>query len=176
MRIRREGDTKARADNSQLVTTKAVAESGGTHSDNIPKHAAGHPKPQPPPRRGLASTSSWRVRGAPTWAWVSPAREAGRGAVGSHDPPSPSPSHTHISPALPSLGLCLDVRGYCSRRFHVQSFGHVFQVLIKLYGLERASDDKPQASTPPARYVYKCSNLLGFISGIRPPVSIPCCA
>ena len=29
--------------------------------------------------------------------------------------------------------LCLDVRGYCSRRFHVQSFGHVFQVLIKLY-------------------------------------------
>ena len=31
------------------------------------------------------------------------------------------------------LGLCLDVRGYCSRRFHVQSFGHVFQVLIKLY-------------------------------------------
>ena len=32
----------------------------------------------------------------------------------------------------PSLGLCLDVRGYYSRRFHVQSFGHVFQVLIKL--------------------------------------------
>ena len=27
----------------------------------------------------------------------------------------------------------LDVRGYCSRRFHVQSFGHVFQVLIKVY-------------------------------------------
>ena len=136
MRIRREGDTKARADNSQLVTTKAVAESGGTHSDNIPKHAAGHPKPQPPPRRGLASTSSWRVRGAPTWAWASQACEAGRGAVGSHDPQpplSPSPSHTHISPALPSLGLCLDVRGYCSRRFRVQSFGHVFQVLIKLY-------------------------------------------
>ena len=76
--------------------------------------------------------NSWRVRGAPTWAWVSPAREAGRGAVGSHDPPSPSPSHTHISSALPSLGLCLDVRGYYSRRFHVQSFGHVFQVLIKL--------------------------------------------
>ena len=92
------------------------------------------PNPRPPPRRGLASTSSWRVRGAPTWAWVSPAREAGRGAVGSHDPPSPSPSHTHISSALPSLGLCLDVRGYYSRRFHVQSFGHVFQVLIKLYG------------------------------------------
>ena len=61
-----------------------------------------------------------------------PAREAGRGAVGSHDPPSPSPSHTHISSALPSLGLCLDVRGYYSRRFHVQSCGHVFQVLIKL--------------------------------------------
>ena len=40
-----------------------------------------------------------------------------------------------ISPALPSLGLCLDARGYYSRRFHVQSFGHVFQVvLIKLYG------------------------------------------
>ena len=36
-------------------------------------------------------------------------------------------------PPKPSLGLCLDVRGYCSRRFHVQSFGHVFQVLIKLY-------------------------------------------
>ena len=47
-------------------------------------------------------------------------------------PSSPSPSHTHLSPALPSLGLCLDVCGYCSRRFHVQSFGHVFQVLIKL--------------------------------------------
>ena len=47
-------------------------------------------------------------------------------------PPSPSPSHTHISSALPSLGLCLDVRGYYSRRFHVQSCGHVFQVLIKL--------------------------------------------
>ena len=45
----------------------------------------------------------------------------------------PFPSHTHISPVLPSLGLCLDVRGYCSRRFHVQSCGHVFQVLIKLY-------------------------------------------
>ena len=29
-------------------------------------------------------------------------------------------------------GLCLDVRGYYSRRFHVQSFGHVFQALIKL--------------------------------------------
>ena len=28
--------------------------------------------------------------------------------------------------------MCLDVRGYYSRRFHVQSFGHVFQVLIKL--------------------------------------------
>eukprot|EP00964_Phaeocystis_antarctica_P128193 scaffold91934_cov48-Phaeocystis_antarctica.AAC.1 len=28
----------------------------------------------------------------------------------------------------PSLGLCLDVRGYCSRRFHVQSFGHVLGV------------------------------------------------
>ena len=41
--------------------------------------------------------------------------------------------HTHIATVLPSLGLCLDVRGYCSRRFHVQSFGHVFQVLIKLY-------------------------------------------
>ena len=27
----------------------------------------------------------------------------------------------------------LDVRGYCSRRFHVQSFARVFQVLIKLY-------------------------------------------
>ena len=26
----------------------------------------------------------------------------------------------------------LDVRGYYSLRFHVQSFGHVFQVLIKL--------------------------------------------
>ena len=26
----------------------------------------------------------------------------------------------------------LDVRGYYSRRFHVQSCGHVFQVLIKL--------------------------------------------
>ena len=36
-------------------------------------------------------------------------------------------------PPKPSLGLCLDVRGYCSRRFHVQSFGHVSQVLIKLY-------------------------------------------
>ena len=48
-------------------------------------------------------------------------------------PPSPTPAHTHISPPLPSLGLCLDVRGYCSRRFHVQSFRHVFQVLIKLY-------------------------------------------
>ena len=47
---------------------------------------------------------------------------------------SPPPSHTHISPALPSLGLCLDVRGYYSRRFHVQSFGHVFQVLIKQKG------------------------------------------
>ena len=33
------------------------------------------------------------------------------------------------------IKLCLDVRGYYSRRFHVQlSFGHVFQVLIKLYG------------------------------------------
>ena len=48
-------------------------------------------------------------------------------------PPSPTPAHTHISPPLPSLGLSLDVRGYCSRRFHVQSFRHVFQVLIKLY-------------------------------------------
>eukprot|EP00964_Phaeocystis_antarctica_P143827 scaffold109437_cov54-Phaeocystis_antarctica.AAC.1 len=28
-----------------------------------------------------------------------------------------------------SLGLCLDVRGYCSRRFHVQSFGHVSKAL-----------------------------------------------
>ena len=27
----------------------------------------------------------------------------------------------------------IDVRGYRSRRFHVQSFAHVFQVLIKLY-------------------------------------------
>ena len=57
-------------------------------------------------------------------------------------PSSPFPSHTHISPsttALPSLGLCLDVRGYCSRRFRVQSFGHVFQVLIKLYDKKRLS-------------------------------------
>ena len=38
-----------------------------------------------------------------------------------------------FSSAAPVLLLCLDVRGYCSRRFHVQSFGHVFQVLIKLY-------------------------------------------
>ena len=38
-----------------------------------------------------------------------------------------------VSSAAPVLLLCLDVRGYCSRRFHVQSFGHVFQVLIKLY-------------------------------------------
>ena len=66
-------------------------------------------------RRGLATTSPWRVRGAPKLAWVSPACEAGRGAVGSHDPQplsSLSPSHIHISPVLPSLGLCLDVRGY----------------------------------------------------------------
>ena len=42
--------------------------------------------------------------------------------------PVTCPSHTHISRALPSLGLCLDERGYCSRRFHVQSLGHVFQV------------------------------------------------
>jgi len=105
---------------------------GVTPSETQMQLAADRPRPPPPPRRGLAYTSSWRVRGAPTWAWVSPAREAGRGAVGSHDPPSPSPSHTHISSALPSLGLCLDVRGYYSRRFHVQSCGHVFQVLIKL--------------------------------------------
>jgi len=30
-------------------------------------------------------------------------------------------THTHISSVLFSLGLCLDVRGYRSRRFHVQS-------------------------------------------------------
>ena len=33
-------------------------------------------------------------------------------------------SHTHLahlSSTTYSLGLCLDVRGYCSRRFHVQS-------------------------------------------------------
>ena len=100
------------------------------------------------PRRGLASTSSWRVRGAPRWAWVSPACDAARrgaarlGRTTLNHPSSPSPSHTHTSPALPSLGLCLDVRGYCSRRFHVQSFGHVFQVLIKLYEQKPESHKK----------------------------------
>ena len=56
-------------------------------------------------------------------------------ALGPNQPPSLSPfplTHTHTPPVLPSLGLCLDVRGYCSRRFRVQSVGHVFQVLIKL--------------------------------------------
>ena len=32
-------------------------------------------------------------------------------------------------PLIQGPDLCLDVRGYCSRGFHVQSFGHVFQVL-----------------------------------------------
>ena len=61
--------------------------------------AADRPRPQPPPRRGLASTSSCRVRGAATWAWVSPACEEGRGSVRAHDPRRPppplSPPHTH---------------------------------------------------------------------------------
>ena len=66
------------------------------------KRAAGRPRPPSPPRRGLDSTSSCRVRGAPTRAWVSLACEAGwrgaaRTAVGSQDPqpPSPLPAHTH---------------------------------------------------------------------------------
>ena len=66
-----------------------------------------------------------------------PPRETKRAvALGRRPPPttlSPFPlTHTHTPPVLPSLGLCLDVRGYCSRRFRVQSVGHVFQVLIKL--------------------------------------------
>ena len=60
-------------------------------------------------------------------------RGGARHAVGSHDPQRPSPpfplTHTHISSNTYSLGLCVDVLSYCtSRRFHVQSFGHVFQV------------------------------------------------
>ena len=47
-------------------------------------------------------------------------------------PSSPSPSHTHLSPALPSLGLCLDVRGYRNRRFHVQSFATWLRFTIKI--------------------------------------------
>eukprot|EP00964_Phaeocystis_antarctica_P006540 scaffold3542_cov54-Phaeocystis_antarctica.AAC.3 len=78
-------------------------------------------------------------------------------AAGSHDPPSPSPSHTHLSPALPSLGLCLDARGYYSRRFHVQSFGHVFQVLIKLYGQTIRTGGNTKRNHSPKR--RRTSNL-----------------
>ena len=70
-----------------------------------------------------------------------------------------SPPHTHIATVLPSLGLCLDVRGYCSRRFHVQSFGHVFQVLIKLY-------DQNVTTTPDSILV-----LTTDFSGWRPPLA-----
>ena len=35
---------------------------------------------------------------------------------------------------LPPNGASLFVRGYCSRRFHVQSFGHVFFKFQSSYG------------------------------------------
>ena len=87
--------------------------------------------PDRPPRGAAGFHQLVARKGGTHVGWGLPgACEAGRGAVGSHDPQppsSPSPSHTHLSPALPSLGLCLDVRGYRSRcrRFHVQSFGQV---------------------------------------------------
>ena len=78
---------------------------GGNNRNKIVKNNL--PKPPSPPRGAdwPPRTSSWRVRGAPTWACVgsprAPACERGgaRGAVGSHDPQPPlfpSP-HTHTS-------------------------------------------------------------------------------
>ena len=46
---------------------------------------------------------------------------------------APSIIYLYVLSTPSPTGLCLDVRGYCSRRFHAQSFGHVFQVLMKLY-------------------------------------------
>ena len=37
------------------------------------------------------------------------------------------------------------MRGYCSRRLQAQSFGHVFQVLIKLYDQKETWLRKPKA-------------------------------
>ena len=50
-----------------------------------------------------------------------------------NDPLPPlSPPHTHRYSTTQSRALPRRTRLLRSRRFHVQSFGHVFQVLIKL--------------------------------------------
>ena len=90
-------------------------------------------------------------------------------------------THTHLSsqsPALPSLGLCLDVRGYCSRRFHVQSL-HVFhdqmkllQELIQRTRLARYTPEFTLTNTAVGAEVPVARFAPTFFSGPAPRVSL----
>ena len=92
-----------------LVTVRL--ESGGLHVASSPR---GHANSSHRFLIGLVA----RKGGTHVGLGLPGLRGGARRGCGSHDPQPPLfpfPSHTHISPALPSLGLCLDVRGYCCR-------------------------------------------------------------
>eukprot|EP00964_Phaeocystis_antarctica_P060038 scaffold35760_cov55-Phaeocystis_antarctica.AAC.3 len=96
-------------------------------------------------------SNSWLLYGTPLVTWLTlpqpgPRAEDGGNEMarlrlssalaGRPDGQASLCEQQHLKPApnAKTTGPCLDVRDYCSRRFHVQSFGHVFSSPnIKLY-------------------------------------------